>query len=176
MKTVTTIVSLESMIARFIRTLVPLLALWGVSTESMAAQITLPPGQACADFGVVIDFNVPDQRVMRTFYDKNGNPVRYLNAGKGTQFVFTNSASGVTLTVKTGGSVEHITPNANGTQTWVTSGHELVILFPTDTPPGPATTLYIGRLVFTFDPSSSTFLGIQSFTGRSIDICAALAG
>jgi hypothetical protein len=113
---------------------------------------------------------------VKTFFDKNGNPVRYLNAGKGNQFVFTNLTSGVTLSVKTGGSVEHITPNPNGTQTWVTSGHELIILFPTDTPPGPATTLYIGRLVFTLDPSSNTFLGIQSFTGKSIDICAALAG
>ncbi len=136
---------IQVIFARFIRTLVPFLAGWGISTQSMAALIVLPAGQACLDFGITIDVNVPEHRVMRTFYDKNGNPVRYLAAGKGNQLVFTNSASGVTLTVKTGGSVEHITPNPNGTETWVTSGHELVVLFPTDTPPGPATTLYIGR-------------------------------
>lgn len=167
---------IQEIFARLIRTLVPFLAVWGISTQSMADLIVLPKGQACLDFGVTIDLIGPQHRVARTFFDKNGNPVRYLAAGQGNQFVFTNSASGVTLAVKTGGSVEQITPNPNGTQTWVTTGHELVVLFPTDTPPGPATTLYIGRLVFTFDPSSSTFLGIQSFTGKSIDICAALAG
>ena len=70
--------------------------------------------------------------------------------------------------------MEHITPNPDGTQTWVTTGHELVVLFPTDLPAGPATTLYVGRLIFTLDPNTFTFLGIRSFTGKSIDICAAL--
>jgi hypothetical protein len=166
----------QDIVARFIRTLVPFLAVWGISTQCLADLIVLPKGQACPDFGVTIDLISPDHRVSKTFFDKNGNPVRYLNAGQGNHFVFTNSASGVTLTVKTGGSVEHITPNPNGTQTWITTGHELVVLFPSDTPAGPSTTLYIGRLMFTIDPSSFTFLGIQSFTGKSTDICAALAG
>ena len=162
---------------RLSRMLVPLFAVWGFSTQCVAEQfyIVLPQGQACAEFGITIDITTPDHRVERTFYDKNGNPVRYLSAGKGNQLVFANSATGFTLTVKTGGSVEQKTPNPDGTETWVTTGHELLILFPTDTPPGPATTLYIGRLVFTLDPSSFTFLGIRSFTGKSIDICAALA-
>ena len=159
---------------RLSRMLVPCFAVWGFSSQGMAQPIVLPAGQACSDFGITIDVIPPDHRVERTFYDKNGNPVRYLSAGKGNQLVFTNSTSGFTLTVKTGGSVEQRKPNPDGTETWVTTGHELVILFPTDTPPGPATTLYIGRLVFTFDPSSFTFLGIQSFTGKSVDICAAL--
>jgi hypothetical protein len=166
----------QQILARLVRTLVPVAVLLGMSTLTIAATIVLPAGQGCPDFGVTIDLSGADHRVTKTFSDKNGNPVRFLAAGQGTQFVFTNSSTGVTLTVKTGGSVEHITPNADRTQTWVTSGHELVILFPSDTPPGPASTLYIGRLVFRLDPSSFTFLGIQSFTGRSIDICAALAG
>ena len=168
----------REMLVRFNRMLLPFFAAWGISSQCVADQqyhIVLPAGQACAEFGISIDLSVPDQRVEKTFYDRNGNPVRYLSAGKGTQFVFANSATGFTLTVKTGGSVEQITPNPDGTQTWVTTGHELVVLFPTDMPPGPATTLYIGRLVFTLDPSSFTFLGIRSFTGKSIDICAALA-
>ena len=166
----------QDIVARFIRTLVPFLAVWGISTECLADLIVLPKGQACPDFGVTIDLISPDHRVSKTFFDKNGNPVRYLNAGQGNHFVFTNSASGVTLTVKTGGSVEHITPNPNGTQTWVTSGHELVVLFPSDTPRWALNHVIYRTLVFTFDPSSTTFLGIQSFTGKSIDICAALAG
>ena len=177
MKT-TTIVGFRSVFARFVQSLVPFLAVWGISTQSVADTftITLNPGEGCPGFGMTIDVTTFDQRIlMKTFHDKNGNPVRYLNAGKGNQFVFHNSATGATLSVKTGGSVEHITPNADGTQTWVTSGHEVVILFPTDHPPGPATTLYIGRLVFTID-SNFTFLGIRSFTGTATDICAALAG
>ena len=162
---------------RLSRMLVPLFAVWGFSTQCVAEQfyIVLPQGQACAEFGITIDITTPDHRVERTFYDKNGNAVRYLSAGKGNKLVFANSATGFTLTVKTGGSVEQKTPNPDGTETWVTTGHELVVLFPTDTPPGPATTLYIGRLVFTLDPTTFTFLGIRSFTGKSIDICAALA-
>jgi len=159
---------------RFGRMLVPFLATWGISSQCVAQQIVLPAGEACADFGIGIDIVPPKHRVEKTFYDTNGNPIRYLAAGKGNQLIFTNSASGFTLTVKTGGSVEHITPNPDGTQTWVTTGHELLIFFPTDNPPGPATTLYIGRLIFTLDPSSFTFLGIRSFTGKSVDICAAL--
>ena len=159
---------------RLIRMLVPFFAVWGFSTHCMADQIVLPPGQACAEFGITIDILPPEHRVFKTFYDRNGNPVRSLAAGQGTQFLFTNSATGFTLTLKTGGSVEHKTLNRDGTETWVTTGHELVVLFPTDTPAGPATILYIGRLVFTLDPNTFTFLGIRSFTGKSIDICAAL--
>jgi hypothetical protein len=150
---------------------------WSVSSHSAADTFTftLPAGQACPDFDLKIDLTTPDHRVMKTFFDANGNPVRYLAAGQGNKFVFSNAADGFSLSVKTGGSVEHITPNADGTQTWVTTGHELVILFPTDSPPGPATILYIGRLVFNLDPATFTFLGMQSFTGKSTDICATLS-
>lgn len=165
---------IQKTLTRLTLVLVPFFVFWGFAAQCIADPIVLPPGVACAGFGITIDLNSPEHRVEKTFYDKNGNPVRSLSAGKGTQFVFTNSATGFTLTVKTGGSVEHKTRNRDGTETWVTTGHELVILFPSDTPPGPATTLYIGRLVFTLDPNTSTFLGIRSFTGNSVDICAAL--
>lgn len=166
---------IRGMLVGLNRLLVPLLALWGLSSQSVAQPIELPAGLACPDFGISVEIFPPAHRVDKTFYDKNGNPIRYLHAGKGNRLVFTNLGTGSTLSMKTGGSVEHITPNPDGTETWVTTGHEVMILFPTDTPPGPATTLYIGRLVFTLDPSSFTLLGIQSFTGKSVDICAALA-
>ena len=167
---------IQETLTRLIRMLVPFLVVWGFSTQCVAEQfhIVLLPGEACPEFGITIDITTPDHRVFNTFHDRNGNPVRSLAAGQGSQFLFTNSATGVTLSVKTGGSVEHKKPNRDGTETWVTTGHELVVLFPTDTPAGPATTLYIGRLVFTIDPNSFTFFGIRSFTGKSIDICAAL--
>jgi hypothetical protein len=154
------------------------LAVVGVSNQSIAdpLMIPLPQGLACPDFGLTLEITSPDNRVEKTFFDKNGNPVRYLAAGKGNQLLFTNTTSGTVLSVRTGGSVEHVTLNRDGTQTWVTTGHEVLIMFPSDQPPGPTTTLYIGRLVFTIDPSNSNFTAIQSFTGKSTDICAALAG
>jgi len=165
----------KAMFARFIGWLLALCAVWGFSSQCLAQHIELPPGQACPEFGITLDIIPAANRVEKTFYDKNGSPVRYLAAGKGNELIFTNATTGFKLTVKTGGSVEHITPNPDGTQTWVTTGHEIIVLFPTDTPPGPATTLYIGHLVFTLDPTTFTFLGIRSFTGKSVDICAALA-
>ena len=58
--------------------------------------------------------------------------------------------------------------------TTVMTGHNILILFPTDIPAGPSTTLYVGRVVFTVDANGVYTLG--STSGRSTDICAALAG
>jgi len=32
---------------------------------------------------------------------------------------------------------------------FITIGHNVLILFPSDVPAGPSTTLYVGRVVFT---------------------------
>jgi hypothetical protein len=55
----------------------------------------------------------------------------------------------------------------------VTTGHLVLILFPTDVPAGPTTTLYVGRVVYRSDALSNfTLLGT---TGKATDICALLA-
>jgi len=41
-----------------------------------------------------------------------------------------------------------------------------------DVPAGPSTTLYVGRVVFTVDTSG--VFTLQSVSGKSTDICAAL--
>ena len=48
------------------------------------------------------------------------------------------------------------------------------ILFPTDFPPGPSTTLTVGLTVFTVD-ASGVFRVLQA-SGNSTDLCAALSG
>ena len=53
------------------------------------------------------------------------------------------------------------------------TGHTILIMFPTDVPAGPSTTLYIGRVVFTVDPA--LVATIVSTAGRRVDICAALS-
>jgi hypothetical protein len=69
--------------------------------------------------------------------------------------------------------VTQIVPNGDGSQTWMMMGHNVLILFPTDVPAGPSTTLYVGRIVFTVDISGVYTL--QSTNGTSVDICAALS-
>ena len=49
----------------------------------------------------------------------------------------------------------------------------MIILFPTDTPPGPSTTLYVGRVKYTVDVNF-TFTLLQS-SGNKTDVCAALS-
>ena len=67
-----------------------------------------------------------------------------------------------------------MTPQPDGTELHVATGHNGLILFPTDVPAGPTTTLYVGRIVFTVDPDTGVF-ELLSTAGRATDVCAALA-
>ena len=57
--------------------------------------------------------------------------------------------------------------------TYRVTGHNILILFPTDVPPGPSTTLYVGQVGFTVD--ANAVFTVTSVAGRSVDICAALS-
>jgi hypothetical protein len=153
----------------------PAAALIGLAAPSTAlAQdvLDLPAGLAC-EFGLQVTIDSSTHRVNKEFYDKNGNLVRVLTAGKGDDLSFVNLDSGATLSLKGNGSVAHIAQNPDGTQTWRTTGHNVLILFPTDVPAGPSTTLYVGRVVFTVDTSG--VFALRSTNGKSMDICAALS-
>ena len=155
----------------------------GLLVASAAAQaggapdavFDLPAGMACTAFAVRIELWAPDHRVNRTFTDRNGN-LRVLNAGQGNTLVFTNLTSGAKLTVPTNGSVEHIANLPDGTQRWTVTGHNAIFWFPSDSPPGPATIVYSGRVRFSIDPATgaSTLLGVPS--GTSFDVCRELEG
>jgi len=77
--------------------------------------------------------------------------------------------------VQPNGSVTHTTVNPDGSTTVADTGHNVVILFPTDVPPGPSTTQYVGRLVYTVSPPPDAVFTVQSFSGQTTDICAALS-
>jgi hypothetical protein len=109
---------------------------------------------------------------MRTFTDQDGNPVRFLSAGKGFDLRFTNLETEEFIEFPSNGSVERTTINADGTATVQATGHNVVILFSTDVPAGPSTTLYTGRLVYTVDDGVFT---VVSSSGPTTDICALLA-
>lgn len=133
--------------------------------------IILEPGLAC-DFGLGIDVRGGPQ-VSREFTDRNGN-VRLLSAGQGSQLTFYNLSSGNRLTTRPNGSVSHIVVNADGSQTIVGTGHNVILLFPTDQPPGPDAILYVGRIEFTLVPETG-LINILRFNGKSTDLCAALS-
>ena len=150
-----------------------LLASGSAGTHAADLVIDLPAGLACASFDLRIEIVGNPTRVSREFTDKKGNVVRMLTAGKGNALSFSNLSTGATLALKPNGSVERIAFLADGSQEWTTTGHNVLILFPTDVPAGPSTTLYLGRVSFTVDTSGVFTLGETS--GKSTDICAALS-
>jgi hypothetical protein len=154
----------------------------GLAAQSTEAQLECPPqplppevpaGLAC-EFPLGLDALGAPNRVCKEFTDGNGNVVRLLMAGKGDTLTFTNLSTHESLVQTTGGSVAHVKQNSDGTQTWTSTGHNVLILFPTDDPAGPSTTLYVGKLVFNVDPATGVFT-LQSVAGTSTDICAALS-
>jgi hypothetical protein len=148
---------------------VSLLTFVGLAPPSAAEAQTFP---SCPNFDVRLEIQPARNRVDREFTDRDGNVVRVLSAGKGNTLTLTNDVTGERLVLTTGGSVAQITPNPDGTSTVVGTGHNVILFFPGDTP-GPATTLYVGRVIYTFD--SNFVFTLRSFTGTSTDICAALS-
>ncbi len=141
---------------------------WLISREE--EDDVVPAGVAC-NFDLGVD-SVGEQPVYREFEDKDGN-LRVLNAGKGVELTFTNLDTGATLALKPDGSVSQIKFNPDGSSTAVLTGHNVIILFPTDEPAGPSTIQYVGRVVITIDLDE--VFTVQSVRGTSTDICASLS-
>ena len=76
------------------------------------------------------------------------------------------------LTLRANGSVEKTSLNPDGGFTSMVMGHNVIIFFPTDIPPGPSTTLYVGRVTYSVDPSGVWTL--LSTAGNATDLCAEL--
>ena len=156
--------------------MVTLITLVGSTTQSIAADppdatIDFPEGIACV-FPLRVEIWNNTNRVFKEFKDRTGNVVRMLTAGKGSTLAFTNLDNGKKLSLKPNGAVEHIALNPDGSQTWAVTGHNVLILFPTDVPAGPSTTQYVGRVVFTIDTNG--VFTLLSVSGTSTDICDAL--
>jgi hypothetical protein len=120
------------------------LAVTTAATASAAEpdfELDIPAGVACA-FPLHIEGALTGHRVTREFTDPDGDPVMLLSAGKGNELTFTNPDSAKTLSLPSNGSVQLTKINADGTSTVQTTGHNVVILYPTDVPAGPSTTLY----------------------------------
>jgi hypothetical protein len=138
----------------------------------------LPAGIGC-DFNLGVTATGGNLHT-EVFVDKNGNTVRTITAGKGVDLTYTNygtdpdhPAAGESVTVKTAGSVTKTVFNSDGTSTVTSTGHNGLILFPSDIPAGPTTTHYVGKLVYAID-AYGVFTVISS-SGQQRDICAELA-
>jgi hypothetical protein len=149
----------------------PVIAAPPVDTSPPSFTIELEAGVAC-NFDLLIEGS-GGKRHLKEFRDANGNLVRSLEAGTGSALSFTNVATGETFSTKSNGSVAHIKYNSDGSFTETDTGHTVLILFPTDVPAGPSTTLIVGRVVFTVD--TNEVFTVLDVSGRTIDICAALS-
>jgi hypothetical protein len=137
-------------------------------------------GVACPDFNLQLSSSGGNLHT-KEFFDRDGNIVRSITAGKGVLLTYTNygpdpdnPVAGTSVTIRTDGSVTEITYNPDGTLTYTATGHNGLILFPSDVPAGPSTTQYIGRVVFNVDPMTGVFT-LVSTSGSQRDICAELA-
>lgn len=116
----------------------------------------------------------------KDFVDENGNVVRNITSGKGVVLTYTNLGNKrqgeglASVTIRTDGSVTQTETNPDGTLTVTSTGHNGLILFPSDVPAGPTTTHYIGQIVYTVDPETGVFT-LVSTSGQERDICAELA-
>ena len=173
------------MFVKTTRRLVPAVVLAAVAltaTQPAFAQdpLILPVGVGCPEFNLGI-LATGGNLVTREFKDAEGNVVRTITAGKGVDLTWTNygtdpstPVAGKSVIVKTAGSVTKTVNNPDGTQTVTGTGHNGLVLFPTDIPAGPTTTQYIGRIVYNIDLATGVFT-LRSTTGQERDICAELA-
>jgi hypothetical protein len=131
----------------------------------------LPAGQACADFDVTLA-GTADKRAI---IELNNGVV--IEAGNGYDLTFTRLDSNrepvSTVELLSNGSVNKSTTVGNIT-TFQSTGKNVLILFPTDVPAGPSSTLYTGRLVYTVDNTTGVFTVVSS-SGTTTDICELLA-
>ena len=144
-------------------------AAWGDSATTVQV---FPAGLACADFDLKVEASGGTIK-QHDITDRSGEVVRVILAGTGPALTLTNLTSGATYSTPSNGSVTHIAVNPDGTLTYRVTGHNILILFPTDVPPGPSTTLYVGQVGFTVD--ANAVFTVTSVAGRSVDICAALS-
>jgi hypothetical protein len=148
-----------------------LMAAFTAAPAAAADTFEIDEGLACSEFalGVTVDGGAT---VTKEFTDRDGN-LRVLSAGRGSALTFTNLGSGEELALKPNGAVNTTVMHQDGTATVTMTGHNVLILFPTDAPAGPSTTLHVGRVVFTV--GTDGVFTVDSEAGRAIDICAALS-
>jgi hypothetical protein len=128
-------------------------------------ELTLDAGLAC-EFPVHLSGTG-----LRTAITTDGNVTTV--TGFGYELTLTNLTDPrKTYSTNSNRFTEVTTRLPNGSVYVETRGKTLQILFPTDVPAGPSTTLYTGKLTYTTTPDGITTL--LSHHGHAEDVCAAL--
>ena len=78
-------------------------------------------------------------------------------------------STGATLSSRSNGVATQTFYNPDGSFTVTLTGHNLLILFPTDVPAGPTHELYVGRV--TFDVDRRRRLHGHRVVGETVDVC-----
>ncbi len=131
--------------------------------------LTLAAGQACA-FPVHAE-PVVNSEVFTTFPpEANGDVVTQITGYLLERVA--NLATGKSVVVNISGP-ETVVLHSDGSITLIAYGPSVLILFPTDSPPGPTFVINYGRYVANFTLSGQETLVSQS--GTQFDVCAALS-
>lgn len=145
----------------------------GIATADPLPDVTFTyPADTACTFELFIEGWDGNKRNIKEFKDGN-NVVRTLSAGTGSALRFTNTATKKTISTKSNGAVTDTRYNLDGSFTQTGTGHIVLILWPTDVPAGPSTTLYVGQVVISSDPSFK--FTVEKESGNKTDICAALS-
>ena len=162
-------VSRRTVMASSVTLLVAVTLAVGRADAAPDSTVTFDAGTACS-FPLQVDITGGPQ-VNKTFEAADGS-VRILSAGKGSDLVFTNLATGATYTLRGNGAVTWTRIDTSGSARLTLTGHNVVFYFPSDVPAGPSTTLVVGREVIAVDLAGQ-FTRL-SRAGKTTDICAAL--
>lgn len=95
-----------------------------------------------------------------------------ITVGFGYALTFTNTETGATMSTRSK-PFSLVTETVNGTDYVTAIGSHMIILFPSDVPAGPSTTIYNGRVTYTID--ANEVWTITSSAGRTTDVCAELS-
>jgi hypothetical protein len=148
------------------------LTLFAAALPALAADsIEFPPDVVCPGFGVRWDTDF-DVDLYHEVANKRGDVLHGISFQRG-EMILTNLTTGESISEYLDGAVFHDRYYADGTGRSTLVGEFVAALLPTDTPPGPSTRLYNGRLTYTVDADGNWT--VESFRGTSVDLCAALA-
>jgi hypothetical protein len=144
----------------------------GVIVPTEAANASNPPFTIDFPAGVACSFALHVSGTGGNSAVRTTTPSGMIISG-GTGSALTFTGNGNSLSLSSNGVASQSSPNPDGSSTNQVTGHNILILFPTDNPAGPSTTLIVGRVRYIQGADGTTT--VQSISGRQVDICAALS-
>lgn len=157
-----------------------------LATAILAASFVAPPanaapewedfgppdgaGIACEDFPLQIQIRGVGKEPRELPY--TDGTLRWQVAGKDVDYRFVNTLTGATYTLTRAASRLSVT-GEEGASVFTITGTGWVVLFPTDIPEGPSTTVFSGKLVVKEGPAG--VFTVTQWTGKKVDVCAAIS-